>query len=85
MNIEIHLIFANNRVKSFTDVIDCIAFLTSHLCFLTDTNTIIKKEDVLLNVLSSGLTTEDETHINSQVAFNQKYQIRSNTDAKIIQ
>ena len=85
MSIEIHLIFANNRVKRFTDVIECIAFLTSHLCWITDADTIIEKEDVLLNVLSSGLTTEDETHINSQVAFNQKYQIRSNTDAKIIQ
>jgi len=84
-NIEIHLIFANNRVKRFTNVIKCITYLTSHLCYITKSNTIIEKQDVLLNVLSSGLTTEDETHINSQVAFNQKYQIRSNTDAKIIQ
>ena len=84
-NIEIHLIFANNRVIRFTDVIECIAYLTSHLCYITETDTIIGKEDVLLNVLSSGLTTEDETYINSQVAFNQKHQTRSNTDVKTIQ
>ena len=85
MNIEIHLIFANNCVARFTDVIKCLAYLTSHLCYITDPNTIIEKEDVLLSVLSSGLTTEDETYINSQVAFNQKHQTRSNTDVKTIQ
>lgn len=80
--IEIHLVFANNSVARFTDLVDALSFLTSHLCWVTNEDTVITKSDVLLKVLSSGLTTEDETHINSQVKLNQAYQIRSKPDDK---
>lgn len=80
--IEIHLIFANNSVARFTEIPDCLRFLISHLSFLNDPDTVVGKDDVLLSVLSSGLSTEDETHINWQVNLNKGYQIRSKADDK---
>ena len=83
-NIEIHLIFSDNIVVRFTTVKECYHFLCSHFSFVFDKDN-IGREDVLLGVLSSGLSTEDETFINRQVTLNQEFQTRSSTDDKIIQ
>tara|TARA_B100001964_G_scaffold173839_1_gene191502 strand:- start:755 stop:1018 length:264 start_codon:yes stop_codon:yes gene_type:complete len=84
LNIEIHLVFADNSVRIFEDPIECIAFLTAHLCYVSETDTIVEKQDVLLRVLSSGLSAEDETYINQAVAFNRKYIIGEKPDDKTI-
>ena len=83
-NIEIHLIFSDNVVIRFTTVQECYHYLCAHYSFLYQDNN-ITREDVLLGVLSSGLSTEDETFINRQVTLNQEFQTRSSTDDKIIQ
>lgn len=82
--IEIHLIFSDNIVVRFTNVQECYHFLCAHYSFVFDKDN-IGREDVLLGVLSSGLSTEDETFINRQVTLNQEFQLRSSTDDKIIQ
>ena len=83
-NIEIHLIFSDNIVLRFTTVLECYHYLCAHYSYLYE-NANIDREDVLLGVLSSGLSTEDETFINRQVTLNQEFQTRSSIDDKIIQ
>ena len=86
-NIEIHFIFADNLVARFLDLADAYEFLVGHFAHLKTSEPMlyIPREDVLLGVLSSGLSTEDETFLNRQVALNIEFQTRSNTDDKIIQ
>tara|TARA_R100001244_G_scaffold105450_3_gene78204 strand:+ start:244 stop:516 length:273 start_codon:yes stop_codon:yes gene_type:complete len=86
--IEIHLIFADNIVARFTDLIPAYEFLVGHYAYLRASGigeTMLLEEDVLVGVLSSGLSTDDETFLNRQVALHQELQIRSNADDKIIQ
>ena len=87
-NIEIHLIFGDNIVARFTDIMEAYEFLIGHYACLKSNGigeTMLLREDVLLGVLSSGLSTEDETFINRQVALHKELQSGSNTDDKIIQ
>jgi len=84
-NIEIHFIFADNLVARFLDLADAYEFLVGHFAHLKSSESMLSREDVLLGVLSSGLSTEDETFINRQVALNREFQTRSSTDDKIIQ
>ena len=85
-NIEIHLIFADNLVARFLNLADAYEFLVGHFAHLKSRPiATMASEDVLLGVLSSGLSTEDETFINRQVALNIEFQTRSSTDDKSIQ
>ena len=86
--IEIHLIFADNIVARFTDLIPAYEYLIGHYACLKVSAidaTMLDVEDILVGVLSSGLSTDDETFLNRQVALHQELQIRSNADDKIIQ
>jgi|TARA_B100001146_G_C16049490_1_gene377189 hypothetical protein len=81
--ITIDIILANNLVVRFDNVDEVIEFLNQHRFFCTDTEQVISQDNVLLSILSSGLSTEDENYINRQFKINQSYQNRSRPDATI--
>lgn len=83
--VKIHLVFADQDVMEFDSVVQAYEFLSGHAIWLglKTSNDIIGKDEVVLTVLSSGLSADDEAFINRQVSLNQEI-IMGVCDDKII-
>ena len=83
--IKIHLVFADQDVIEFDSVVQAYEFLSSHAIWLglKTSNDIIGKDEIVLTVLSSGLSADDEAFINRQVSLNKEI-ILGVCDDKII-